>query len=122
MNDSKGQVTTANGINIVLAIWLIIAPFVLSYVGTTPLWNDIVLGVLIGIVGIVRMISPTRSTNWLNWLSVAFGVWLIIAPFVLSYANVVPLWNDIILGIGVAVVSFWGLSVAGGSQRRISHV
>lgn len=121
MSEDKGRVSTANGINLILGIWLIVAPFVLGYTGIISRWNDIVLGFVVGIVGIVRMVMPQRSTNWLNWLSVVFGIWLIIAPFVLSYGSIIPLWNDIILGIVVAVVSFWGLSMAD-SSRRVSHV
>lgn len=42
-----------------------------------------------------------------GWLGVVFGIWLIIAPFVLRYQHVTnAMWNDIILGILVAVVSY----------------
>lgn len=45
--------------------------------------------------------------NRYGWLGIVFGIWLIIAPFVLGYSNVVnAMWNDIILGILIAIGSY----------------
>lgn len=45
--------------------------------------------------------------NRYGWLGIIFGIWLIIAPFVLGYSNVVnAMWNDIILGILVTIGSY----------------
>ncbi|MGB9804106.1 SPW repeat protein [Desulfofundulus sp.] len=45
--------------------------------------------------------------NRYGWLGIVIGIWLIIAPFVLGYSRVVnAMWNDIIIGILVAVVSY----------------
>lgn len=39
---------------VLVGIWLIIAPFVLGYSSeTTPLWNSILVGVLVTVVGIL---------------------------------------------------------------------
>ncbi len=118
--ENRGQASTASGINLLLGVWLIAAPFILGYAEVTPRWNDIILGILIGGVALIRMMSPTRSTTWLSWANVLFGVWLIVAPFILGYASSVPLWNDIILGVIVTGLSFWSISAT--SQRpRITH-
>lgn len=34
-------------LNVIAGIWLIIAPFVLRYSGTTAIWNDVILGILV---------------------------------------------------------------------------
>lgn len=40
----------------------------------------------------------------MNWITVILGLWLIIAPFALSYStHAQPLWNDIILGVVLAL-------------------
>lgn len=45
------------------------------------------------------------------WIFVLCGIWLIISPFVLGYSeNALPLWNDIIVGILVAVMGILGYS------------
>lgn len=63
--------------------------------------------------------------NRYGWLGIVFGIWLIIAPFVLGYSNVVnAMWNDIILGILVAVSSYLtntelrGARVGGGGENK----
>ena len=39
---------TASWVNVVLGIWLVIAPFVLNYGdNSSPRWNDIILGMLV---------------------------------------------------------------------------
>ncbi len=41
--------TWSRWVNIIAGIWLVIAPFVLGYAGTTmaAVWNDIVLGIIV---------------------------------------------------------------------------
>nr|WP_152946416.1 SPW repeat protein [Desulfofundulus thermobenzoicus] len=58
-------------------------------------------------------------------MGIIFGIWLIIAPFVLGYSHVVnAMWNDIILGILVAVGSYLtnaetrGARVGGGGETK----
>ncbi len=38
-------------------------------------------------------------------LNIIAGIWLIIAPWVLRYGFVRPTWNDVILGIAIALVA-----------------
>jgi hypothetical protein len=45
-------------------------------------------------------------------LNLIAGIWLIIAPFVLGYANGDPYWNDIVFGAIVAVIALVRLSGA----------
>lgn len=41
-----------------------------------------------------------------SWWSVVLGIWLIISPFVLGFANAPTLlWNNIILGALVCIVA-----------------
>jgi len=52
------------------------------------------------------------------WLGIIFGIWLIIAPFVLGYSQITnALWNDIILGIVVAVGSYLVIADARGGIK-----
>jgi hypothetical protein len=108
--ESRNQAITASWINIIAGVWLIFAPFVLGYANNIPRTNDIWLGIIVGVLAVIRAFTPSR-TSWLSWANVVAGIWLIIAPFVLGYANAVPWWNDIILGIIVAGVALWNTSV-----------
>jgi hypothetical protein len=100
-----------SGINIILGIWLIIAPFVLGYNRLdVAVWNDIILGVIVAIVALIRTFGAGQTSA--SWINVLAGIWLIIAPFVLNYGNhPTPRYNDIILGILVIIFAWSGASV-----------
>lgn len=115
-SSNDGATKTAGGLNIVAGIWLIIAGFVLGYSNQlTPLWNDIILGIIVLVVAWIRLgnIGAVPGIAWVNLLA---GIWLFCSPWILGFANQpTPLWNNIILGILVVVLAAWGLST---SHRR----
>jgi hypothetical protein len=47
--------------------------------------------------------------KWASWILVIFGIWLIIAPFVLGYSTISSgaTTNDVVLGIVVLILSLW---------------
>ncbi len=50
----------------------------------------------------------TRIVNWLLWVAVILGVWLVITPWVLQFtADVRLFWNNIIVGIVVALIALY---------------
>lgn len=60
-----------------------------------------------------------------GWVGIILGIWLIISPFVLRYQHVnSAMWNDIILGVLVAVTSYLlstdtrRTNVGGGNENR----
>jgi hypothetical protein len=98
---------------VLAGIWLIIAPFVLGYSGAGPaLWNDIMLGIVVGTIALVGSFTAPRLASLAN---LATGVWLIIAPFAIGYGGskaVTSAWNDIILGAIVGLVSLGALGMS----------
>lgn len=102
------QIMAASGVNLLAGIWLIIAPFLLGYSDqASPLWNDIIVGVLIAAMAGARVAGAFRAPS-LSWVNVILGGWLIIAPFLLGYSDDAnPLWNDIIVGIVVVLFGIW---------------
>lgn len=108
--DQRRQtVQTTSGLDMIAGIWLILAPFLLGYSGVSAaLWNDIVLGVAVIVLSGIRTTEEGMKMSWASWLSVALGIWLVIAPFALGYsANGRALWNDIILGVIVGILALW---------------
>jgi general stress protein CsbA len=88
-------------INLLLGIWLLIAPAALGYVDAYAANNDHLLGMLVAISAAVALWLPK-----VRYLNVAFGVWLIVAPFVLGYFGSRSVANDIVVGIAIAVFAF----------------
>ncbi len=120
----RGSVKFSSGINIVLGVWLVIAPAILGYGGiSAAAWNDVIVGALIVIFAGVRVTMPGRFEG-LSWLNFVFGIWLIVAPFILGYlrapavdgSGIIAMWNDII--VGILVLAFAASSGLARAPRR----
>lgn len=107
---------TAKSINWWVAIfgaWEVFAPFILGYSAVKgALWDAIIIGLALVVLGVWAAISKDESTvKNLSWVNVVLGIWLIIAPFLLSYSGTgSALWNDIIIGIFEVVFAGWAVS------------
>lgn len=105
-------------INIVLAIWVIISPFVLAFSQSPKaLWNNVATGIAIGVLAIIRT-SLRQQPGW-SWANVILGIWLIISPLVLTFVvHGNALWNNIILGIIITIIA-WTQSVPTATQVTV---
>jgi hypothetical protein len=131
-------------INVLLAIWLFISPWVLQFgfqvqtgaPGSTSqsasigaiynaAWNAWVLGV---IVFFVALSASSRRDRWQSsgqeWISLVLGIWIFVAPWVLGFAGVgdqTAAWDHWITGALIFLVSSWNLSTISSvpmQQRR----
>jgi len=113
----------ADWTSFVLGFWLIVAPFALAYAGvTTAVYKDVVLGILIAALALWRAVgAETPGMASVSWLVAAGGLWVLIAPFVLGYmAATVAVYNDVIVGLAVAILGAWrGLSHGPGAMPRM---
>ncbi len=104
---SQQDAKILSGINMALGVWLIIAPFVLTYPNVVAVWNSIVVGAIVFILGWIRAANPMRAPG-LSWINAILGLWLIVAPFVLRFSTTASTrWNDIVLGVAIIVFSVW---------------
>lgn len=97
-----------NEINLILGVWLIVAPFVLAYsrFHVVAASNDIVLGCLL-VAGSFWMLAGNTGQFGVTTFEAFCGAWLILVPFVL-HGGATPrmLVNDIVVGVIVLLVSF----------------
>ena len=114
---ARDDATTASGLNLFAGIWLVIAPWVLGYSSVASRWNDVACGGAVILLAAARVSAPARRA-WLSFVSVAIGIWLIVASFALSSYGTE--WaNDIILGAIVALLGLWS-SAAGAEASRLA--
>jgi hypothetical protein len=100
----------------VAGLWEVLAPFILGYSATTvAMWNAIVIGVVLIVLAAWTAFSENvRFDRNLEWFSALMGVWLVVAPFILAYSTTgVAMWNDIIVGVVVIVLSAWAATTFG---------
>lgn len=102
------QLRVATGLEVMVAIWLTISPFGLGvYLLNPPLWNSVVVGVLVAVFAVLRTVLPPWYGG-LNWINVGLGAWLIISPFLLGFADIgAALWNSIVVGALVILLALW---------------
>jgi len=107
--EDRSTIQSISIINLILGAWLIVSPFWLSYTSSAAKWNQVVVGVVVGVVVVVlaglRALAPRQQ--WLSFLTGLAMIWAIIAPFILSYNRSVAYWNEIIVAIVVGFLAFW---------------
>jgi hypothetical protein len=112
----REQVQTASLLNLLAGIWLIIAPWVLSYSAADPRWNDVVFGAIVAFFALVRTSGAYRA-SWLSWLNLLIGAWVFIAAFTIDYTSTAQV-NDVILGALVFIFGLWSASASESSPSR----
>jgi hypothetical protein len=107
------QFILASWATLVAGLWVLIAPWVLTFAGYAPnaRANGLVLGALVASMGATRVFGNYRSgrlNQTISSLTVLPGAWLIAAPFVLGYTDRTrPMTSDIIAGIAIILFSLW---------------
>lgn len=99
----EGQARTLSGLNVLAGIWLIISPFVLHYSSTGNVWQEVIFGIVVGILGIVRLAAP--NVSWPSWINLIIGLWMIIAPWTMATTNAAK-WSEVITGIIIAALAY----------------
>lgn len=90
--------------NLVLGGAIILAPFVLGFAALpAAAWSAYLVGALIVCCSAVALVN---YKTWAEWTNVMAGLWLIIAPFLLGFANTAgAMWTHIIVGVCVATIA-----------------
>lgn len=105
------QVKWQDGANLILAAWLFISPWVLGFAAgaTGAAWNAWIVAIVIGVFAIAALV---RAQPWEEWVNLIAGAWLFVSPWVLGYAaaDTVAMWNAMIIGALVFVLSIWDLN------------
>ncbi len=108
--ERSGNLTILSIIALLAGLWMIICPFALG-ASTGARWDGAIFGVLVAIFAIGRLASP--STRALSWVNFAFGIWLLISPWVLGFHGSGIRWNDTITGLIILITAALAARSAG---------
>ncbi|HJS93849.1 MAG TPA: SPW repeat protein [Solirubrobacteraceae bacterium] len=114
--DSRSEIIGFSGLLVLAGIWLIIAPWVLGYSARDPRWNDVVFGIIVGVLALTRVSGAYRA-EVLSWINLLIGAWLVVACFTIDYSARAS-WNDVILGV---IVFLLAAGSAEASSRLLSR-
>jgi hypothetical protein len=92
--------------NLVLGVWLLISPYILSYTDQAyAAWNAYAVGIIIAVIAAAAIWAYQK---WEDWVSVVLGIWLIVSPWLLGFSTMAaPLWNQLVVGVLVGGFALW---------------
>jgi SPW repeat len=64
--------------------------------------NAMVSGIIIAVLSVAALAA---FAEWEEWLNLVVGLWVLVSPWVLDFANTAAMWVHIVIGIIVAVVA-----------------
>jgi hypothetical protein len=107
-----------DAVNLVLGLWLIASPWALGFATEqAPMWNASVVGVIIAVAALAALIAFHK---WEEWVEAAFGLWLIVSPYLLGFAvQTNATWNHVLVGIIVAGLAIWSAVKPAAAGRLI---
>ncbi len=83
----REEFRVASGLNVLIALWLLIAPFTIGFTDlTAATWSSVLTGTLMFIAGMFAVIRPLRNSRLLG-LNFLFGLWLLVSPFLLGFSH-----------------------------------
>jgi nucleoside-diphosphate-sugar epimerase len=88
-------------LSVAIGVWLMFTRLIF---GTTPpiANSDHLVGALIVTTAVIAMAEVGRALRFIN---IAFGLWLVAAPWLLSGASVLAAWSSVAAGIAVVALS-----------------
>ena len=91
-------------VNLILAAFLFLTPWIFGFVAdhaAAP--NAWVSGIAIGVVAVAAL---TKFAEWEEWINLALGLWVLVSPWVLSFAaQTTARWAHVCVGLIVAVLA-----------------
>ena len=99
---------TQDLINLVLAVWLFISPWIIGFAAEThAAWNAWIVGVVLGALAVATL---SVFAEWEEWVNLVLGLWLIVSPWLLGFmANTNAMATHVVLGVLVIAASAWAV-------------
>lgn len=74
-----------DGLNLILAIWLFLSPWIVGFAGTNPAaWVAWLSAIAIALVSIAALAA---FTEWEEWINLLLGIWVLISPWVIQISG-----------------------------------
>ena len=92
----------AQVINVIIGIWIMASPDILNFPDPTAVDNNHIVGPLIVTFAFTAIWEATRTVG--KW-NIPLGVWLIIAPWVLSFEDTTAIVSEMVAGALVTALA-----------------
>src|SRR5262245_41275837 len=104
-------------VNLILGAWLFVTPWFYDFAGGAAGWNAWIMG---GLIALLAIAALAAFAEWEEWINLLLGLWVLVAPWALGFAeNVSAMGNHAVVGIVVAVLAAIELWLVHGSTPRV---
>ncbi|MBX9933504.1 MAG: SPW repeat protein [Methylobacterium sp.] len=102
--ENRTEDAVLNGLNVMLGIALFLAPWYLELNSeTAAARNAFFSGIAIVIIA---MLALSKSYDWEEYLNLAVGLWVVVAPWALGFADAqYAMATHVVIGITVVALS-----------------
>ena len=93
---------TCDVINLILGAVLFFSPWIFGFAPGAESQNAMICGVIIAVLSIAALAA---FAEWEEWLNLVVGLWVLVSPWVLGFAQTTAMWVHVVIGIIVAVIA-----------------
>jgi heme/copper-type cytochrome/quinol oxidase subunit 3 len=107
--------------NVVLGVWLVVAPLALGFQSDlVALANTVIVGVLLLATALGAIFVPKA---WEEWTETALGLWLAASPWILGFPTLIAKANAVVIGLVVLTLALWALQDFGAAsaEEKATH-
>jgi uncharacterized membrane protein YqhA len=93
---------TCDVLNLILGAFLFFSPWIFDFAAGAQTQNAMVSGIIIAVLSIAALAA---FMEWEEWVNLVVGLWVLVSPWVLGFANTTAMAVHVIVGILVAVIA-----------------
>ena len=89
-------------LNLILGAFLFFAAWIFGFAAGAQTQNAMICGIIIAVLSIAALAA---FMEWEEWLNLVVGLWVLVSPWILGFANTTAMEVHLIVGILVAVIA-----------------
>lgn len=89
-------------LNLILGAFLFFTPWIFGFAAGAETLNAIISGIIIAVLSIAALAA---FMEWEEWLNLVAGLWVLVSPWLLGFANTTAMGVHVIVGILVVVIA-----------------
>jgi len=100
----KHNQAIGNVLNLLLAVWLFLSPWVVGFAGVMPAaWTAWLSGIAIAVFAIAALAA---FAEWEEWINLILGIWVLISPWIVHVASQHrPTVTLLLTGLAIAIIA-----------------
>jgi hypothetical protein len=96
-NEKVGDV-----LNLILGAFLFVSPWIFGFAAGVQSGNAMVCGVIIAALSIATLAA---FAMWEEWLNLIVGIWVLVSPWAVGFANTTAAQITFVVGLLVAIIA-----------------